>query len=124
MIFLRNLPADLAQKKGERMAPRPKKMRNCCRAMRAAGAIIYKPAGRKMSELEQIRLAPDEIAALHLCDGLGLTQEQAGTQMEISRGTVQRLVAAGRKKIIDALLEQKALLLQAEEESPDGDYLP
>jgi predicted DNA-binding protein (UPF0251 family) len=85
--------------------------------MRAAGAVIFKPAGRKMHELELTTLPPDEITAMHLCDGLGLTQEQAGERMGISRGTVQRLVAAGRKKLIDGLLDQKALLLQAEEES-------
>jgi len=99
------------------MAPRPKKPRNCCRAMRAAGAVIFKPIGKKMHELELVVLAQDEIEALHLCDGLGLTQEQAGERMGISRGTVQRLVAAGRKKLIAGLLDQSALLLQSADES-------
>ena len=66
-----------------------------------------------MLELEQTRLGADEVEALHLCDGLGLTQQQAGERIGISRGTVQRLVVSGRKKLIDALLEGRAILLNA-----------
>ncbi|WP_243373469.1 sigma factor-like helix-turn-helix DNA-binding protein [Geotalea sp. SG265] len=37
--------------------------------------------------------------ALHLCDGEGKTLEHAGACMEVSRGTVQRLLVSVRKKV-------------------------
>ena len=40
--------------------------------------------------------------------------------MGISRGTVQRLVASGRKKLIRALLEGRVVLLTAEEPTPSA----
>ena len=103
------------------MAPRPKKPRNCCCSLKESGTLIFKPVGTPMLELEQTCLDSDEVSALHLCDGLGLTQQQAGERMGISRGTVQRLVACGRKKLIEALLEGRAILMTTEGVSPVGD---
>jgi len=77
--------------------------------------VIFKPAGTPLPELEETTLYPDETEAIHLCDGLGLTQQQAGERMGISRGTVQRLVVSGRKKLIEALLAGRAILLTTEE---------
>ena len=34
-----------------------------------------------MKDLEQVQLYHDELEALHLCDGLGLTQQDAGERM-------------------------------------------
>lgn len=61
-----------------------------------------------------IQLAHDELEALHLCDGEGKTQEEAGSSMGISRGTVQRLLASARQKVARALVEQKALVISAD----------
>jgi len=58
-------------------------------------------------------LPHDELEALHLCDGEGLTQEEAGKRMGISRGTAQRLVTGGRKKLIDSIAGGRALVLQS-----------
>jgi len=90
------------------MSPRPKKMRNCCPS-RQPEDLVYKPAGTPMSKLEILSLAVDELEAISLCDREGMTQQQAGEVMGISRGTVQRLVTSGRKKIVDAILDGKAL---------------
>jgi predicted DNA-binding protein (UPF0251 family) len=95
------------------MAPRPKKPRTCCCLQREKDTLVYKPAGTPLSDLQQAIIQPDEVEALHLCDGLGLTQQQAGERMGISRGTVQRLVVCGRKKLIDALLAGNAIFLPA-----------
>lgn len=54
-------------------------------------------------------LANDELEAFFLCDGCGKTQAEAGLCMGISRGTVQRLLASGRKKIAQALVHNMAL---------------
>lgn len=61
--------------------------------------------------MEIIKLAHDELEALHLCDGEGKTQEEAGTCMGVSRGTVQRLLASARHKVAHALVGQKALAI-------------
>jgi len=61
--------------------------------------------------MEVIHLAQDELEALHLCDGEGMTQEEAGVCMEVSRGTVQRLLAEARRKVAKAIVGQKALAI-------------
>lgn len=48
-------------------------------------------------------LSPQELEALRLVDGEGLTQEEAGKRMQVSRGTVWRLIDRARKEIVQAL---------------------
>jgi len=91
------------------MSQRKKKQRNCICPLREKLGHVFKPAGTPLKEMEIIILDHDELEALFLCDKLGLNQEEAGTLMGVSRGTVQRLLAQGRKKVIEALVEQKAL---------------
>ena len=98
------------------MSPRPKKPRHCNCPHRPAG-IVMKPVGIPTRQLTQIVLEIDELEALRLCDGEGLSQAAAGAQMGISRGTVQRLVASGRKKMISVLIDGKALVVKALEQS-------
>ncbi|MGK2906342.1 MAG: DUF134 domain-containing protein [Desulfuromonadales bacterium] len=98
------------------MSPRPKKPRNCACPHRPPGCSVYKPAGIPLKDLERVPLPHDELEALRLCDGEWLNQEEAGARMGISRGTVQRLVAAGRKKVIDAIISGRALILESAEE--------
>jgi excisionase family DNA binding protein len=61
-----------------------------------------------------VLLLHDELEALRLCDGEGLTQEEAGERMGVSRGTVQRLVASGRRKVITAIVAGRALVMEGE----------
>ena len=91
--------------------PRPRKPRTCVCPHRAGYAAVFKPAGTPLKELDLVRLAHDELDALHLCDGQGKTQEEAGLCMGVSRGTVQRLLAAARGKVAQALVHQKALAI-------------
>ena len=51
-----------------------------------------------MTEIEKIVLYRDELEVLRLCDMEGFTQEEAGKRMEISRGTVQRILSSARKR--------------------------
>lgn len=62
-----------------------------------------------MSDLETIYLNIDELEAMKLCDYENLDQTDASEKMEVSRGTIQRLLYSGRKKVIDALINSKAL---------------
>jgi predicted DNA-binding protein (UPF0251 family) len=65
-----------------------------------------------MSRLATIRLELDELEAMRLCDLDRLDQEEAGVKMQVSRGTVQRLLKSGRSKILEALVTSAALLIE------------
>ena len=67
-----------------------------------------------MTELEVLRLGEDELEALRLCDVEGLHQAIAGDRMGVSRGTVQRLLKSGRSTLVQALIENKALIIGSE----------
>jgi len=64
-----------------------------------------------MEPKEPILLSYDEFEALRLVDGEDLSQEEAARRMGVSRGTVWRLVASGRKKMIKAIAEGRELLI-------------
>jgi predicted DNA-binding protein (UPF0251 family) len=58
-----------------------------------------------------ITLEPAELEALRLVDLEGLSQEQAGTEMGVSRGTIWRLVKSARRKVAQALTEGRSLTI-------------
>ncbi len=72
---------------------------------------MFKPVGIPLKELEVTHLAKDELEAMHLCDGVGQSQEEAGAGMGVSRGTVQRLLASARCKVAQTLIGKKALAI-------------
>ena len=88
------------------MTPRFRKRRWC---LPFKGDIFYKPIAVPLAALEVINLGQDELEAMRLCDCEELDQEAAAKRMNISRGTIQRLLYAGRKKMLDAILNAKAL---------------
>jgi uncharacterized protein len=94
------------------MSPRPKKLRKCegnfC-------GRAFKPTGTPLSKLDRIELFRDEMEALRLCDREGLTQEEAGQKMGVSRGTIQRIITIARKKTAEAISEGKALIFVDDE---------
>lgn len=75
---------------------------------------VFKPTGTPLCDLKKIHLAPDELESLRLCDMEGLAQDQAGEQMGVSRGTVQRLLASARNKVARALVSGAALVFAEE----------
>ena len=91
------------------MSPRHKKPRACECPLKGKA---YKPVGIPMGQLEKVVLYRDELEALKLCDMDGLTQEEAGLKMGISRGTVQRVLSSARKKVASALAECKVLVME------------
>ena len=58
---------------------------------------------------EPIHLEPAELEALRLVDLEGLSQEEAGKKMGVSRGTVWRIVQSARKKTVQALTESRTV---------------
>jgi predicted DNA-binding protein (UPF0251 family) len=91
------------------MSPRYKKPRNCGCPLKGKA---YKPTGIPMKDIEQIILYRDELETLKLCDMDGLTQEEAGLKIGVSRGTVQRILSSARKKVATALSGCMALVME------------
>ncbi len=58
---------------------------------------------------EPVILDPAELEAIRLIDLEGLSQEEAGERMGVSRGTVWRLLKSGRRKVAKALSEGRAI---------------
>lgn len=93
--------------------PRPRKHRKvkCCPT-----AYYFKPRAVPLSNLEEIILEIDELESLRLADYLAFSHEQGASQMKISRATFGRIVERARKKVVDAMLNGKAIKI--------GDELP
>ncbi len=62
-----------------------------------------------MFELEEVILEQDELEALRLADLLSFSQEKAAVEMNVSRATFGRIVESARKKLVDAILNGKAV---------------
>jgi uncharacterized protein len=89
--------------------PRTKKPRKCGCPFRGKA---FKPTGIPLAEIGHVSLSRDELEALKLCDLDGLTQEEAGGRMGVSRGTVQRILTAARGKVAAALVKGSALIFE------------
>jgi uncharacterized protein len=96
---------------------RPRKPFNCTCPDRLVLKAVFKPASIPLGMLECTTLFLDELECLHLCDGLGKTQAEAGECMGVSRGTVQRLLSEARRKVADVLIKQKALAISSRYEA-------
>ena len=60
---------------------------------------------------EEIIIEQAEIEALRLVDLEGLSQEQAGIQMGVSRGTIWRFLQSAREKVARALTEGRPIVV-------------
>lgn len=85
---------------------RPQK---CRRVEFLPDVTFFKPAGILLRDLEEVSMSIEEAEALRLKDLEGLEQEQGAEKMNVSRSTFQRVLASGRQKIADALLNAKAI---------------
>lgn len=86
--------------------PRPPK---CRRVEFQPDVTYFKPANIPLRSLDEVQLSVEEAEAIRLKDLEGLEQEASAERMSISRPTFQRVLASGRKKIADALLNGKAI---------------
>jgi predicted DNA-binding protein (UPF0251 family) len=85
----------------------------CCRRIAGSpAAAVFKPIGIPMAGLGEIVMSLDEFEAMRLADLDGLYQEQAATQMKVSRTTVGRLVDSAHRKVADAIVHGKALRIE------------
>lgn len=60
---------------------------------------------------EPIYLTPDELESMRLVYLEGLTQDEASKRMMVSRGTLWRSLENGRRKITQAIVERRPLIL-------------
>jgi len=72
----------------------------------------FKPRGIPMFKLEEVSLTIDEREAIRLADLLGLSHEEAGRQMEVSRATFGRIVQRARQAVADAMINGKAIKVE------------
>jgi predicted DNA-binding protein (UPF0251 family) len=91
------------------MSPRPKILRRVgCKPW----FTYFKPAGSRMTSLEETTLTIDEFEAIRLKDYEGLDQKEAARKMNISQPTFQRIYESARKKIADAIVNGKAIKIE------------
>ena len=60
---------------------------------------------------EVVVLAVEDLEAVRLCDMECLEQDEAAERMNISRGTLQRILYEARKKIAEALCTGKIIVI-------------
>ena len=87
---------------------RPKVPRHICGT---PANSCFKPNKVPMAELEKRNLALDEFEALRLVDLEGMQQQEAAKEMGVSRQTLANLVKAAREKVVDCLVNGKALMM-------------
>ena len=92
--------------------PRPRK-RRCCR--RYPADRVYKPQGVPMREIGMTVLSLDQFEAVRLCDHERMDQEEAGQVLGVSRGTVQRLLYTARHQMVEAILNNNAIIVNLRE---------
>jgi predicted DNA-binding protein (UPF0251 family) len=72
-----------------------------------------------LRNIEPVFMEMAELEALRLVDMDGLSQEEAGQRMSVSRGTIWRLVQSARKKTAQALTEGRPLQIMANQSSEE-----
>jgi uncharacterized protein len=73
------------------------------------GVNYFKPAGLRLSEINEIILNYEEFEAVRLIDFEEIGQIKAGEKMGISQPTLSRLLKTARKKISEAIILGKAI---------------
>ena len=79
----------------------------------APATAVLPPA--EGSTQQQVQLSVEEYEALRLIDYLGLTQQEAAAQMQVSRSALQSTYAEARKKLAMFLVEGRQLQIQGGE---------
>jgi len=90
---------------------RPRKNRKVCFCPKAD---YFKPRGIPLRDLDVVILSSDEAEAIRLIDVEGFDQSGSAQRMELSRVTVQRIYKSARRKIADAIINGKAIKIDAD----------
>ncbi|MCK4521304.1 MAG: DUF134 domain-containing protein [Nanoarchaeota archaeon] len=84
----------------------------CRRVWFQPGVTYFKPAGIRITGLNEVVLTMGEFEAIRLKDFEVIDQEKAAKKMNISQPTFHRLILSARKKIADALVNGKAIRIE------------
>ncbi|HEK85695.1 MAG TPA: DUF134 domain-containing protein [Candidatus Aminicenantes bacterium] len=76
------------------------------------GISRFFPEGGKFNPAEIITLKLDELEAIRLADLDGLYQEEAAEKMGVSRPTFARILESARRKVAEALVKGKGLVIE------------
>lgn len=88
--------------------PRPRKMRTvCC----IPECNQFGPMNQCQNADNTVQMTLDEYETIRLIDFEGMMQEECAKQMNVARTTVQSIYSVARKKIADALVNHKGLLI-------------
>jgi predicted DNA-binding protein (UPF0251 family) len=82
------------------------------------------PEGEPYPGGEPVVLAPDEVEALRLVYLEGLTQGEAALRMGVSRGTLWRILAEARRKLVQAIVEGRPIVVEAPGPAGPGSSRP
>lgn len=72
----------------------------------------FKPRGIPLIDLEEVVLTIDECESIRLADLIGMSHEDAGRKMGVSRATFGRIIQRARKTVADALINGKAINIE------------
>ena len=72
----------------------------------------FKPRGIRVIDLDEVCLTVDEREAMRLADLLGLSHEEAGARMGVSRATFGRIIQRARHTVADAIINGKAVRVE------------
>ena len=84
------------------------KSTKCRRVCGRPAALRFMPDARAAEILD---LSLEELESLRLCDLEGLDQETAARRMEVSRGTLQRIIYSAHAKVAEALCTGKGIFI-------------
>ncbi len=90
--------------------------KGCRRIGQNPNAYIFKPAGVRACQLEEIVIELDEFEAIRLADEQGLYHVDAAEKMGVSRQTFGRILEKARKKVATALVHGNVLRIERQEE--------
>jgi predicted DNA-binding protein (UPF0251 family) len=93
--------------------PRPRKRRRVCELPET---LLFKPAGKPITETEVVIISIDEYEVIRLIDLEGLNQEECAERMEVARSTIQRMYEEVKRKVADSIVNGKAFKIEG------GDY--
>lgn len=72
----------------------------------------FKPRGIPMTKLHEVLLTVDQREAIRLADLEGMTHDDGGQYMGVSRSTFGRILRMARKILADAVINGKAINVQ------------
>ena len=91
--------------------PRPRKFRRVCHYPQTLSFAPEEGQGK-----DPVILTVDEYETIRLMDREGLSQEEASAQMGVARTTVQQIYGSARRKLADAIVDGRPLVIRG------GDY--